>query len=127
VTTGAAESSAPRWLYHAVTREAWERASADGAGSYSARDAHGEGAAFIHASYRDRILESARLYLPAGVARVIVRIDPRRLGALGRVQIAETPRGPMPHIYGTVPRDAIAEVYDEEAFARDVPSAPDAV
>jgi uncharacterized protein (DUF952 family) len=127
VTERAAESSAPRWLYHAVTREAWERARAEGAGAYSARDAHGEGAAFIHASFRDRILESARLYLPAGVARVIVRIDPRRLGATGRVTVAETPRGPMPHIYGAVPRDAIAEIYEEEAFARDVATAPDAV
>jgi uncharacterized protein (DUF952 family) len=112
-----------RWLYHATLREAWERAA--GAQEYSPRDAHGEGAAFIHASYRDVVLESARLYLPA-TKRVIVRIDPRRLaGAI--VRVAETPRGPMPHIHGSVPRDAIAEVYDEDAFARDVARAPDAI
>jgi len=33
----------------------------------------------------------------------------------------------MPHIHGTVPRDAIAEVYEEAAFARAIDRAPDAV
>ena len=116
------ETTGLRWLYHAVERDTWERARA-GEG-YSPRDAHGEGAHFIHASYRDAILESARLYLPP-VARVIVRIDPRRLG--GMVRVAETPRGPMPHIHGSVPRDAIAEVSAEEAFSREVARAPDQV
>jgi uncharacterized protein (DUF952 family) len=112
-----------RWLYHATLREAWERTM--GAEAYSPRDAHGEGADFIHASYRDVVLESARLYLPAK-ERVIVRIDPRKLeGAI--VRVAETPRGPMPHIHGSVPRQAVAEVYDEDAFARDVSRAPDAI
>ncbi len=102
-----------RWLYHGRSRaEAWESAR-EAADAYSPRAAHGDGAGFIHASYRDVILESAQLYL-RDVARVIVRIDPRRLGAT--VRVAQTPRGAMPHIHGSVPRDAIAEVYEEAAF-----------
>ena len=54
------------------------------------------------------MLESARLHFPAGPALVVLRIDPRRLDA--RVAIEATPRGPMPHIHGAIPRDAIAEV-----------------
>jgi uncharacterized protein (DUF952 family) len=114
-----------RWLYHAVTRATWERSL--GADTYGPEDAHGEGAEFIHASYRDVVLESARLYLPRGSARVIVRIDPRRLGQSVVVQVVETPRGPMPHIHGRVPRGAIAQVYDVEAFAHEVDRAPDEV
>lgn len=121
---GREAAPALRWLYHAATRETWERANARGIEKgYTASDAHGEGAPFIHASYRDAILESARLYLPPGVPHVIVRIDPRRLG--GRVEVEATPRGPMPHVYGSVPRDAIAEVRAEEDFAADVDRAPD--
>jgi uncharacterized protein (DUF952 family) len=115
-----------RWLYHAATRETWERAGAGGSTkAYAASDAHGEGAPFIHASYRDTILESARLYLPPAVPRVIVRIDPRRIH--GRVEVEATPRGPMPHIYGSVPRDAIADVRAEEDFATDADQAPDVI
>jgi putative intracellular protease/amidase/uncharacterized protein (DUF952 family) len=118
-------SGAPslRWLYHATVRDTWDRARA--APVYTPRDAHGEGADFIHTSYRDAILESARQYLPAGSARVIVRIDPRRLG--GMVRIASTPRGAMPHVHGSIPGDAIAEVCAEEDFARELDRAPDAV
>ena len=124
--SSAASAPGLRWLYHAVERDAWERAG-EGAGgrAYSPSDAHGPGAELIHASYRDAVLESARLYLPPGKARVVVRFDPRRLGAL--VRVAETPRGPMPHIHGSVPRDAIAEVLPEEEFAARVARAPDGV
>jgi uncharacterized protein (DUF952 family) len=112
-----------RWLYHAVPRERWERAPAGE--PYAPAHAHGDGAAFIHASYRDVVLESARLYLPAGSARVVLRIDPRRL--VSQVRVARTPRGPMPHIHGSVPRDAIAHVYEEDALAREIAGAPDVI
>jgi uncharacterized protein (DUF952 family) len=104
-------ASGARWLYHVVLRDDWERARA--ADSYDPRGVTGE--AFIHASYRDAVLESARLYFPVSRARVILRIDPRKLTA--RVEEAATPRGPMPHVFGPIPRDAVAAVYEEETFA----------
>jgi uncharacterized protein (DUF952 family) len=116
-------SVTPRWLYHAVTREAWERARSKSA--YGPVDAHGEGAAFIHTSYRDTILESARLYLPGDRAIVVARLDPRPIAAL--VRVAETPRGPMPHVHGAVPWSAVVETYDLADFACEVKSAPDEV
>ncbi len=112
-----------RWLYHAVERDVWARAA--GRDAYGPVDAHGEGATFVHASYRDAVLESARLYLPAESARVVVRIDPRRLG--GMVHVVDTPRGPMPHIHGSIPRDAIVEARPEEELTREIDRAPDAV
>jgi uncharacterized protein (DUF952 family) len=113
-----------RWLYHAATREAWDQALA--ADPYGPREAHGEAGAregFVHASYRDVVVESARLYLPAGSAKVIVQIDPRLVAGL--VRVAETPRGPMPHVHGGIPRRAITRVVDLESFARDRGAWPD--
>jgi len=73
-----------RWLFHVVPVEdvGW---GSDG--RYRASSLEGEG--FIHASYRDEVLE----------------IDPRRLDV--PVEIVSTPRGPMPHIRGSIPSDAI--------------------
>jgi uncharacterized protein (DUF952 family) len=103
-----------RWLYHIRL--------ADGAplpARYAPASLEREG--FIHASFQGDVAESARLYFPAGAALTALRIDPRRLDA--RVEIVATPRGPMPHIHGAVPRDAIVEELAIEAIA----GAPDRV
>lgn len=91
-----------RWLYH-LLREA--EVPASGA-DYAPPSLASEG--FIHASYREAVAESARLYF-AGVPSVrVLRIDPRRLGA--PLEIADTPRGPMPHVHGPIAADAIRDV-----------------
>src|SRR5687768_8567171 len=59
---------------------------------------------FIHASYKDRVRESARLYFAPGARLRMLAIDPRRLDV--PVDVVETPRGPMPHIMGSIPCDA---------------------
>ena len=74
----------------------------------------------MHASYKDAVRESARLYFPRGSPRVL-RIDPRRLPV--KVEEAATPRGPMPHIHGAIPRDAVRG----ELTLDDVDAEPDAV
>jgi uncharacterized protein (DUF952 family) len=75
---------------------------------------------FVHCSFRDAVVESARLYFPAGVALRVLQIDPRRLAC--EVRVAVTPRGPMPHVHGAIPRAAIARVLelDQVADAPDV-------
>ncbi len=90
-----------RWLYHVRLR---------GEGGDLPRYAPSSFAreGFVHASYAPSVLESARLYFPAGAALELVQIDPRRLDV--PVVEADTPRGPMPHVHGTIPRDAIASV-----------------
>lgn len=103
-----------RWLYHirAASGSALPERYAPGS---LAREG------FLHASFQGDVRESARLYFPAGAELSVLRIDPRRLDA--RVEIAATPRGPMPHIHGAVPRDAIAEELSIEA----IDAAPDRV
>ena len=60
---------------------------------------------YIHCSFRDAAAASARLYFPAGAQLRVLQIDPRRVGC--DVRVVDTPRGPMPHVHGVVPRAAI--------------------
>jgi len=104
-----------RWLFHVLpTREiSW---GSDG--RYRPASLAREG--FVHASFRDVVLESARLYFPKDVALSVLAIDPRRLDV--PVEIAETPRGPMPHVRGPIPCDAVRIL-----SLPDVPEHPDRV
>jgi uncharacterized protein (DUF952 family) len=95
-----------RWLYHVrvVPKErAWP---------YAPPSLTSEG--FIHASYRDAVVESAALYLPREASAEVLVIDPRRLAA--RVDVAATPRGPMPHIVGPIPESAVAQIFSLSQF-----------
>jgi putative intracellular protease/amidase/uncharacterized protein (DUF952 family) len=97
-----ASTVTPRWLFHLVRAEdlGW---GSDG--RYAPPSLAREG--FIHASYKDRVEESARLYFKAEDVpglRVMV-IDPRRLDV--PVEVADTPRGRMPHVHGSIPVDAV--------------------
>lgn len=91
-----------RWLFHLVRAEELGWGSD---GRYAPASLAREG--FIHASYKDRVEESARLYFKAeDVPHLrVLAIDPRRLDV--PVEVAETPRGPMPHVHGSIPVDAV--------------------
>jgi hypothetical protein len=70
------------------------------------------------------VMESARLYMPAGVTGTewcAVPMDPRRIDV--PILLAATPRGPMPHLMGSIPRDALGPPLNPA----DVTSAPDLV
>ena len=89
-----------RWLFHVLHAH---EVSWGSDGRYRPASLAREG--FIHASYRDAVLESARLYFPPGADLRVLAIDPRRLDV--PVEITSTPRGPMPHVCGSIPGDAI--------------------
>lgn len=95
-----------RWLFHVLPREAYETWNTGDAPVYAPPSLSEEG--FVHASYRDAAVETARLYFPPGAELRVLRIDPRKLDV--RVEDAPTPRGPMPDVFGPVPRDAIGAV-----------------
>jgi putative intracellular protease/amidase/uncharacterized protein (DUF952 family) len=96
-----------RWMFHVVRAEelGWGKD-----GRYAPASLETEG--FIHASYKDRVRESARLYFAPGARLRMLAIDPRRLDV--PVDVVETPRGPMPHIKGPIPCDAF-KVLDIDA------------
>jgi putative intracellular protease/amidase/uncharacterized protein (DUF952 family) len=102
-----------RWLYHLLPAD---EVVGD---RYAPPSLRREG--FIHCSFRDAVAESARLHFPPSLRLAVLQIDPRRLDA--RVDVADTPRGPMPHLHGALPADAIRARLDLAAVA----AAPDAV
>ncbi len=110
-----------RWLYH-VRRTEDERARHPPTEPYAPESLAREG--FVHASFREAVAESGRLYFPPGVSLEVLQIDPRLLP--GRVELVDTPRGPMPHIHGPIPREAIAAVLPLSAFLQSG-GPPDAV
>ena len=76
---------------------------------------------YIHCSFCDAAVESARLYFPAGARLRVLQIDPRLVRC--EVRVVETPRGPMPHVHGAIPRAAIVR----ELSLDQVAAAPDEV
>jgi cyclohexyl-isocyanide hydratase len=86
-----------RWLYHLL--DARHPAGDPYAPGSLAREG------FVHCSWRDAVAESARLHFAPGAPLDVLQIDPRRLDA--PVTVAATPRGPMPHVHGEIPGDAI--------------------
>jgi uncharacterized protein (DUF952 family) len=96
----------PGPIFHVVRAEVLRWAD----DHYRAASLETEG--FVHASYREKVVESARLYFPAGSDLRVLEIDPDGLD----VRVVETPRGPMPHVHGPVPRRAVVRIYRLEDF-----------
>lgn len=91
-----------RWLYHVLDAGRVPEALA---GAYAPPSLAAEG--FVHCSFHPDVADTARAYF-AGVDVRVLRIDPRRVDA--EIEIADTPRGPMPHVFGAIPSAAIAAV-----------------
>jgi uncharacterized protein (DUF952 family) len=100
-----------RWLYHVL--------AADGPleDPFSPPSLRFDG--YIHCSFRDAVAESARLYFAADARLRVLQIDPRLVPC--EVRVVETPRGPMPHVHGAIPRAAIVR----ELTIDQLPAAPD--
>jgi uncharacterized protein (DUF952 family) len=92
-----AEAGAMRWLFHVCA------VGQNDVARYAPASLAREG--FVHASFLQDLEESARLYFPKDARLEVLQVDPRRLDV--RVELTATPRGPMPHIQGPIPRDAI--------------------
>jgi cyclohexyl-isocyanide hydratase len=86
-----------RWLFHVCA------VGQNDVARYAPASLAREG--FVHASFLQDLEESARLYFPKDAQLEVLQVDPRRLDV--RVELTATPRGPMPHIQGPIPRDAI--------------------
>jgi uncharacterized protein (DUF952 family) len=96
-------SSKPmRWLYHIFAEDSLP----DIGSAYAPASLQTEG--FVHGSFAPTVHESARLYFKGPKPLWLLKIDPRRVSRILRIE--ETPRGPMPHLFGAIARDAIVQV-----------------
>ena len=102
----------PGWLYHLALRQEWNDARRDGIYRRSTRGRSLEEVGFIHLSAAHQVDATAQRFygdLPAG-AVVLLMIDPQRLSAAG-LKVREEPApgtGELfPHLYGTLPLDAV--------------------
>ena len=102
----------PAWLYHLAFRQEWNDARRDGVYCRSTRGRSLEEVGFIHLSAAHQVEATAQRFygdLPAG-AVLLLTLDPRRLSAAG-LNVREEPApgtGELfPHLYGTLPLEAV--------------------
>ena len=76
---------------------------------------------FVHCSFADAVEDTVRVHFAGRRDVRVLCIDPRRVGA--PIELAETPRGPMPHVRGPIPKDAVVCTVS----LADLVSCPDAV
>jgi uncharacterized protein (DUF952 family) len=88
-----------RWLYHVLD------ARCELSDPYTPSSLAREG--FVHCSFAPVVAASARLYFAADTPLQVLQIDPRGLD----LRVANTPRGPMPHVHQPIPRSAIVAVW----------------
>ncbi|QCH16331.1 DUF952 domain-containing protein [Synechococcus sp. CB0101] len=102
----------PSWLYHLTLRQEWNDARRDGVYCRSTRGRSLEEVGFIHLSAAHQVEATAQRFygdLPAG-AVLLLTLDPQRLSAAG-LNVREEPApgtGELfPHLYGTLPLEAV--------------------
>jgi uncharacterized protein (DUF952 family) len=117
-----------RWIYHLVAGSdandpADIRRRIDDSARFAPASLRKEG--FLHGSFRPEVRASGQLYFQAGSVLWAIPIDPRRVDV--PVEIALTPRGPMPHVRGSIPRDALGAPVPVIDGNPAIDMAPDAV
>lgn len=105
-------------IFHMTTPSDWQQAQASGV--YSAPSLHTEG--FIHASALNQVLKVANAIYTDEPQMILLEIDVARLSAevkweapahpAGSPPPATTSNETFPHIYGTIPVNAVIAVHD---------------
>lgn len=102
-------------LYHITSRADWIEATRSGA--YTASSLQTEG--FIHCSTAAQVLPVARQFYAGQTGLVLLVVDSSRLQSEVKWERAAPPDGvapgaAFPHIYGSIPVEAVLQVLDFE-------------
>jgi uncharacterized protein (DUF952 family) len=96
-------------IYRILRDEEWEQARA--AGVYRPDSLEEDG--FIHAGYREQLLDVANILFAGETGLVVLCIEPSRVTAPIRKDLVEFPEGTHslhPHFYGSLNLDAVVRV-----------------
>jgi putative intracellular protease/amidase len=103
-----------RWVYHLMHRAEALRLLCEPRVVAASLATEG----YVHASFAGAAHESRRLYFGADDDVVALQIAPHRLDV--PLVLADTPRGKMPHLFGSVVRDAVVAMHSVD-LTREVP------
>jgi uncharacterized protein (DUF952 family) len=96
-------------IYHIMSGEEWEQART--AGVYSPESLEEDG--FIHAGYKEQLLDVANILFAGEAGLVVLCIEPSRVTVPIREDLVEFPEGVEslhPHFYGPLNVDAVVRV-----------------
>ena len=99
-------SETTRPLYHLALAPEWERARHAGSYDRSTIDRSLAEEGFIHCSFAEQVQGTADRFYRGRDDVVLLRIDPHRLDAPVRVEVAPGTGQAFPHVYG--PIDVVA-------------------
>ena len=99
-------------IYKLVPRADWEAAQAQGALAGTADDVRD---GYIHFSAADQVQETAKLHYPGRDDLIVLEVDDAALGDAVKWEVSRN-GGEFPHLYGTLPVDAVR---DARAFEPD--------
>jgi uncharacterized protein (DUF952 family) len=89
------------WIYHITAASAWQAAQQ---GSYEHPSLQSEG--FIHCSYRDQLVETARVHYKGRSDLVLLCINPTLLEPELKVESSRN-GAKFPHLYGPLNLEAV--------------------
>lgn len=92
------------WIYHITTEIAWE--AAQPVGQYIHPSLETEG--FIHCSYPDQVIETARVHFQGQSGLVLLCIDSSQLQAELKAEVSRNGAA-FPHLYGALNAAAVVE------------------
>jgi phenylacetic acid degradation protein len=96
------------FILHVITKKEWELALAEG--SYAADSLEKEG--FIHCSMPDQILQTLEVHYKDKNDILLLVINPKRLDAPLKFELAPKRNMEFPHIYGRLNLSAVEKFYE---------------
>lgn len=93
------------FIYHISIKKDWERAIQEKVYTHESLIKEG----FIHASDYDQLLSTAEMYYSEDVPLVLLAIDPEKLNAPVKYELAVTRDSLFPHIFGPVNLEAVIQ------------------
>lgn len=95
-------------IYHITSKQEWN--TAQSVGEYRPVNFNKDG--FIHCSFKDQVIKVANSYYRSSNDLVLLKIDSDRVSSRIIEENLEGGEENFPHIYGTLPTQAVAAVAD---------------